>query len=80
MTETVKDRIIAAIGDQTIERPRELQLAADQNEHHIVHVLYSLNKQGLVKFRQKRSVHSPGVNLTNIKLTPAGKRMLKKNG
>jgi hypothetical protein len=69
---TVKLRIINGIGLDIIERPRQLQKAARADEHHVVHVLHTLEKQGLVTFRKKRSMHSPGVNLTDIRLTREG--------
>lgn len=75
---TVKDRVLAGIGDRTIERPRQLQQDAGTNEHHVVHVLYALQKQGLVDFKKRRSAYSPGVNLTNIRLTPEGRKKLGK--
>lgn len=75
---SVKHRIIAAIGDGTIERPRELQRASGTDEHSVVHVLYALQKDGLVSFKKKKSVHSPGINLTRIKLTDAGRKALGK--
>lgn len=69
---TVKARIIQAIGLDVIERPRQLQQAAGTNEHHVVHTLYNLEKQGLVEYKVKRNIHSPGRNLTGIKLTDKG--------
>jgi hypothetical protein len=69
---TIKDRLIIAIGLTTVERPRQLQLAADTNEHHVVHALYRLEKDGLTSFKVKRNAHAPGRNLTKIQLTPKG--------
>ena len=72
MSRTIKDRLILAIGLTTVERPRELQKAAETNEHHVVHALYSMGKDGLTSFKVKRNAHSPGRNLTKIKLTDKG--------
>ena len=72
MSRTIKDRLIVAIGLTTIERPRELQLAAGTNEHHVVHALYRLEKDGLTAFKTRRNIHSPGKNLTKIHLTDKG--------
>lgn len=69
---TIKTRLIRAIGLDTVERPRQLQQAAKTNEHHVVHALYTLEKQGLVEYRVRRNVHSSGRNLTDIHLTPKG--------
>lgn len=69
---TVKTRIINGIGLDIIERPRYLQRAAKTDEHHVTHALYMLERQGLVTFRKKRSLHSPGINLTDIRLTRQG--------
>lgn len=73
---SVKQKIILGIGLQVIERPRELQIHTDTDEHNIVHVLYSLKKDGLVEFRTRRSAHAAGLNLTDIKLTRNGQRAL----
>lgn len=77
---TVKNRIINGIGLDVIERPRQLQRAAQADEHNVVHVLYMLEKQGLVTFRKKRSLHSPGINLTDIRLTRQGVKHWKELG
>jgi DNA-binding MarR family transcriptional regulator len=68
----VKTRILRGIGLNVIHRPRELQQAAGTAEHHVVHELYALEKQGLVVYHLKRNIHSPGRNLTKIRLTPKG--------
>ena len=68
----LKDRLILGIGLQVVERPRELQRAAGQDEHHVVHTLYSMQRQGLVEYKRKHNLNSPGVNLTSIKLTKRG--------
>lgn len=75
---TIKDRIILAIGDDTIERPRAIQRAAQTNEHHVVHVLYAMQKQGLVEFKLKKDLYSPGKNLTRIRLTDKGQELRRK--
>lgn len=80
MQNTVKTRIIQGIGLNVIERPRELQKIAGTNEHHIVHELYSLQKQGLVAYKVRRNAHSAGRNLTAIKLTPQGIDYYKRLG
>ena len=72
MSMTIKDRVILAIGLDVIERPRQLQVKASSDEHSIVHTLHRLEIDGLSEFKVKRSVHSPGRNLTNIKLTRKG--------
>ena len=72
---SIKTRLIQGIGLQVIDRPRKLQLQVGDDEHNIVHVLYRLQKQGLVEFRTRRSVHSPGMNLTHIRLTPKGREV-----
>jgi hypothetical protein len=74
---TVKTRIIRAIGTQTVKRPRQLQNPVDAGEHDIVHELYALQKQGLVDYKAKRNIHSPGKNLTDIRLTKRGQALLK---
>lgn len=74
---TIKDRLILGIADRVIERPRELQQAAQTNEHHVVHALYSLQKEGLTTFQAKHNIHSPGKNLTKIRLTERGIRKYK---
>lgn len=77
MTLTIKDRLILAIGLDVIERPRELQVPTQTDEHSIVHALYRLEKDGLSEFKVKRNVHSPGRNLTNIHLTNKGIERLR---
>ena len=77
---TVKTRMIRAIGLDTIERPRQLQLAAGTNEHHIVHELYMLQKQGLVEYRVRRNIHAAGRNLTDIRLTRKGQALWRQLG
>lgn len=73
---TIKHRIILGIGAlQVVQRPRALQRIADTNEHHIVHVLYSLQKSGLVEYKKRRNADSPGMNLMDIKLTPKGHKL-----
>lgn len=72
---SIKHRLILGIGLQVIERPRQLQLDAHADEHNVVHVLYNLQKQGLVEFKTRRSIHSPGINLTHIRLTPKGREV-----
>lgn len=72
MSLTIKERLILAIGFDTIERPRQLQKPAGTNEHHVVHVLYRLEKDGLTEFKVKKNIHSSGKNLTRIRLTPQG--------
>lgn len=74
---SIKQDLIRGIGLNVIERPRELQGACEGSpgEHKIVHQLYRLQKQGLVEFRTKRNLHSPGNNLTSIRLTPQGARL-----
>lgn len=72
-TRTVKDRIILGIAHSTVERPRELQQAAETDEHNVVHALYRLEKEGLTEFKVRKSKHSPGRNLTSIKLTARGR-------
>lgn len=74
---TVKLRILNGIGLNVIERPRQLQQVAKADEHNVVHTLYMLERQGLVTFRKKRSIHSPGVNLTDIRLTRQGIKLWK---
>lgn len=69
---SVKDRIIVGIGLDVVERPRALQQAAGTDEHHVVHELYSLQRQGLTTFTRRRNMHRPGLNLTKIRLTPRG--------
>lgn len=69
---SVKDRLILGIGLTIIERPRELQHAAGQDEHHVVHVLYLLHDTGLVAYKRRKGKDRPGVNLTSIQLTPKG--------
>lgn len=77
---TIKDRLILGIAERTIERPRELQQAAQTNEHHVVHALYRLQKDGLADFKTGRNIHSPGKNLTKIRLTPKGIEKLRSLG
>lgn len=69
---SVKDRIIVGIGLDVVERPRQLQQAAGTDEHHVVHELYRLQKQGLTAFDRRRNLHRPGLNLTKIRLTERG--------
>ena len=75
--DTVKLRILNGIGLNVINRPRQLQQTAKTDEHNVVHTLYLLEKQGLVTFRKKRSIHSPGINLTDIRLTRQGIKVWK---
>lgn len=75
MSRSIKARLILGIGDKhVVERPRELQRAADADEHNVTHALYSLQKDGDVTFKRKRNIHAPGLNVTDIKLTPKGQR------
>ena len=69
---SIKDRLILGIGLNVIERPRELQSAANNGEHSIVHELHVLRKQGLVACKVRKNLHSSGRNLTDIRLTPKG--------
>lgn len=78
MMTTIKDRIVLGVAEKTIERPRELQQIAGTNEHHVVHALYAMRNDGLIEFKKKKNVHSPGVNLTKIKLTKKGMDRLEK--
>ena len=75
--DTVKLRILSGIGLNVVNRPRQLQQAAKTDEHNVVHTLYMLEKLGLVTFRKKKSIHSPGVNLTDIRLTRQGIKLWK---
>lgn len=72
MSLTIKDRLVLGIGLTVVERPRELQHAAGTNEHHVVHALYSMEKAGLTEFKVRKNKHSPGRNLTAIRLTDKG--------
>lgn len=74
---TIKERLILGIADRTVERPRELQQAAGTNEHHVVHALYRLQKDGLAEFKTGYGIHSPGKNLTKIRLTERGVKKYK---
>jgi DNA-binding PadR family transcriptional regulator len=74
---TVKDRVILGIALTVVERPRQLQQAAQTDEHSIVHTLYRLEKDGLTEFKVKRNSHSAGKNLTHIRLTPKGLKRYK---
>jgi hypothetical protein len=69
---SIKHRLILGIANQTIARPRQLQQAAETDEHHVVHALYSLQRQGLVEYKRKRNADATGINLTDIKLTKKG--------
>jgi hypothetical protein len=77
VTNTVKDRVIIGIGLSVVERPRQLQVQAQTDEHSVVHTLYRLEKDGLASFKCKRNAHSPGKNLTKIMLTPEGVKRYK---
>ena len=68
----IKDRLVLAIGIDVIERPRQLQLRTDTDEHAIVHCLYRMQKDGIAEFKTKRNAHAPGKNLTKIRLTQKG--------
>lgn len=68
---TIKDRLLIGIADQgRVKRARDLQLPVGSDEHNIIHVLYALNKQGLIAFRldKRGSTQEP----QRIKLTPRG--------
>lgn len=69
---TIKHRLILGIGREKIFRPRELQQAAETDEHHVVHALYLLREEGLVKFKVKMNAHRPGRNIYDIHLTQRG--------
>lgn len=50
-----KDRILAEIARRgRVTDPKELVLAAGTDVHHVVHLVWRLQKQGLITFRQER--------------------------
>jgi len=74
---SIKDKIIiatSALPKQNQARDLELPVGADV--HNIVHVLYSLNRHGLVGFRLSKngSQQIP----TNIFLTKQGENLLRR--
>jgi hypothetical protein len=70
----IKERILLAVGTTIVERPRNLQLSVDADEHSITHTLYRLNRDGLLQFKTRKNLHSTGMNLTKIRLTKQGIR------
>ena len=70
----IKDRTLLAIGLDVIERPRELQIPVDADEPELVHTIYRLNREGFAEFKTKKNLHSPGKNLTKIRLTKQGQK------
>lgn len=69
---TAKERLLLAtykLGPR-VPRARLLQLESEMDEHSLIHVLYSLNRQGLLAFRldKRGTVQEP----RNIKLTKRG--------
>lgn len=73
MTRTVKDKVLIGIARHgTVTSPKQLTVDAETDIHNISHILWRLQKDGLITFRE---VKSPPVSIpTKIRLTPAGKR------
>lgn len=69
---STKEKLLLAtykLGPRVL-RARELQLEIQLDEHSLIHVLYSLNRQGLLAFKldKRGTVQEP----RNIKLTKRG--------
>ena len=74
---SIKDKIIIATSVLPKQnQARDLELPVGADVHNIVHVLYSLNRHGLVGFRLSKngSQQIP----TNIFLTKQGENLLRR--
>lgn len=72
MTATIKDRLLTAIAAAgLVADSRDLQPAAGTDQHNLIHVLYSLNRVGLVSFRLRKRGRSQLVQ--RIELTDRGR-------
>lgn len=69
---TTKVRLLTAIAGKTVENAEYLVLPAKTDIHNITHVLWAMQKQGLVTFRETR--HDSFRRLTDIRLTPKGNK------
>ena len=68
---TIKDRLLIGIVTMgRVDRPRDLRAYAQTDQHNLTHVLWGLQKQGLITFRETKS--STLTMLTAIKPTAKG--------
>lgn len=69
---TIKDRLILGIGRrQPVADPHDLKIDAQTGVHDIVHVLWRLQKDGMVIFQERKPGRSSSIP-RNIELTPTG--------
>jgi len=74
---TIKDRILIAIPKLPPQnQAKDLQRLTGDDVHNLVHVLYSLNRHGLVGFRLTKQTRQQIP--TNIRLTKQGEKYLEK--
>ena len=67
----IKNGIILAVARHgTVKRPRDITVEVNADEHSIIHILYSLHRQNILTFREKKrgTVQEP----VRIRLTPHG--------
>lgn len=80
MNDTTKSAILAAIERHgVVDNPLDIvtEVGLGAGVHNIVHQLWRLQKQGLVKFRERKS--GKAVILTRVQLTDRGRAWLAEN-
>lgn len=87
MNDSAKIRLLRLIAKyEPVANAHSLQQEFGSNTHHVVHVAYSLQKAGLIKFRKTNNAPSWKGKPTNasvtkkiptaIRLTPRGRELL----
>lgn len=77
MTRSIKHRLLRAIADDgPIGDSLELQPAAGTDQHNLIHVLYSLNRVGHIRFRLRWRGRKQLV--TRIEITASGRAELER--
>jgi hypothetical protein len=73
---SIKDKVLIGISQLPKQNnPKDLQILTGNDMHNIVHIVYALNRQGLVGFRlNKRRLQVP----TNLYLTKQGQKYLER--
>lgn len=70
---TIKERLLLAIAEAgLVDDSIELQPAAGVDQHNLIHVLYSLNRAGLVDFRIRKRARRQQL-VQRIRLTGPGR-------
>lgn len=74
---TVKQKILLGIAKKRqVDNPFDLQIDANTDMHNIVHVLYRLNRQGMISFKEIRD--GTRQMPTKIVLTRVGEKEVRR--